>query len=107
MTNPRSQEATRHVVAYVHAGHGVSTANGDEQPIIIATRAAKEAKSTWGRTYKFPKETVFTATVYDVTGVKKWTYNADSYGGAGGVTNDDENVDVRHCNYICRYQIVL
>ena len=105
MTNPRSQKATRHVVAYVHAGHGVSTANGDDQPIIIATRAAKEAKSTWGRTYKFPEETIFTATVYDVTGVEKWTYNTDS----GQVTNDDENPinGTRHCNYICRYQIVL
>ena len=105
MTNPRSQKATKTVVAYVHAGHGVSTANGNEEPIIIATRAAKEAKSTWGRTYKFPKETVFTATVFDVTGVEKWTYNTDS----GQVTNDDENPinGTRHCNYICRYQIVL
>ena len=105
MTNPRSQKATKTVVAYVHAGHGVSTANGNEQPIIIATRAAKEAKSTWGRTYKFPKETVFTATVFDVTGVEKWTYNTDS----GQVTNDDEIPinGTRHCNFICRYQIVL
>ena len=105
MTNSKSkQKETRHVVAYVHAGHGVSTANGSEQPIIIATRAAKEAKSTWGRTYKFPKETIFTASVYDVTGVKKWTYNTDSC----TVINDDEEVvGPRHCNYICRYQIVL
>ena len=104
MTNLKSkQKATKTVVAIVHAGHGTSYASGTEQPIIIATRAAKEAKSTWGSVYKFPKETIFTANVYDITGVEKWTYNTDSC----QVTNDDENVDVRHCNYICRYQIVL
>tara|TARA_Y100000114_G_scaffold107826_1_gene101173 strand:+ start:162 stop:479 length:318 start_codon:yes stop_codon:yes gene_type:complete len=105
MTQTSIKKATKTVVAYVHAGHGVSTANGNEQPIIIATRAAKEAKRTWGRTYKFPKETIFTATVYDVTGVEKWTYNTDSC----QVTNDDEIPvnGTRHCNYICRYQIVL
>ena len=40
---------TKTVLAIVHAGHGTSYATGNEQPIIIATRAAKEAKRTWGR----------------------------------------------------------
>ena len=81
------KKATKLVVAIVHAGHGTSYASGTEQPIIIATRAAKEAKRTWGRTYKFPKETIFRASVYDVTGTEKWNYDADNRSGWRGQCN--------------------
>lgn len=101
MTNLKSkQKATKTVVAIVHAGHGTSYASGTEQPIIIATRAAKEAKSTWESVYKFPKETIFTANVYDITGVEKWNYDADSC----RLTDAEEKVN---CNFLSRYQIVL
>ena len=95
-----NKKATKTVVAIVHAGHGTSYASGTEQPIIIATRAAKEAKRTWGRIYKFPKETIFTASVYDITGVEKWNYDADSC----RLTDAEEKVN---CNFLSRYQIVL
>ena len=94
------KKATKLVVAIVHAGHGTSYASGTEQPIIIATRAAKEAKSTWGSVYKFPKETIFTANVYDITGVEKWYYDADSC----RLTDAEEKVN---CNFLSRFQIVL
>ena len=101
MTNSKSkQKTTKTVVAIVHAGHGTSYASGTEQPIIIATRAAKEAKSTWESVYKFPKETIFTANVYDITGVEKWNYDADSC----RLTDAEEKVN---CNFLSRYQIVL
>ena len=87
------------VVAIVHAGHGTSYASGTEQPIIIATRAAKEAKRTWGRIYKFPKETIFRASVYDVTGTEKWNYDADSCSMTDG--------NGERCNFIESFQIVL
>jgi hypothetical protein len=93
------KKATKLVVAIVHAGHGTSYASGTEQPIIIATRAAKEAKRTWGRIYKFPKETIFRASVYDVTGTEKWNYDADS------CSMTDENGT--RCNFVTSFQIVL
>ena len=95
---------TKTVLAIVHAGHGTSFATGNEQPIIIATRAAKEAKRTWGRLYKFPKETIFTATIYDIDGVEEWNYDAD----AQIVTNANPDYsNGKHCNYVDRYQVVL
>jgi len=95
----QEKKATKLVVAIVHAGHGTSYASGTEQPVIIATRAAKEAKRTWGRTYKFPKETIFRASVYDVTGTEKWNYDADSC----RMTNEKGFL----CNFIDSFQIVL
>ena len=70
MATTKSKSATKTVVAIVHAGHGVSYASGTEQEIIIATRACKEAKKTWSRMYKFPKETVLVAIVQPIIGGK-------------------------------------
>ena len=95
----KEKKATKTVVAIVHAGHGTSYASGSEQAIIIATRAAKEAKRTWGRIYKFPKETIFRASVYDVTGTEKWNYNADSC--------DMRDENGTRCNFVSCFDIVL
>ena len=57
-----------------------------------------------GSFIKFPKETIFTATIYDIDGVEKWNYDADSQ----IVTNANPDYsNGKHCNYVNRYQVVL
>ncbi len=89
----------KNVCAIVHAGHGVSYASGEEAEIIISTRACKEAKKTWGKIYKFPKETILTALVFDVSNAESWNWNDD----AGLMTDQDGN----QIPLLNRYQVVV
>ena len=94
-----SKKQEKNVTAIVHAGHGVSYASGTEAEIIIATRACKEAKKTWSRMYKFPKETILIALVFDVTNSEKWNWNDE----AGLMTDQDGN----RLPLLNRYQVVV
>jgi len=99
MTTTKSKSATKTVVAIVHAGHGVSYASGTEQEIIIATRACKEAKRTWSKMYKFPKETVLVAGIFDISNTERWNYNDDS-----GLMTDQDGKTLPVIN---SYQVVV
>ena len=99
MTTTESKTTTKTVVAIVHAGHGVSYASGTEKEIIIATRACKEAKKTWSRMYKFPKETVLVAGIFDISNTERWNYNDES----GLMTDQDGN----KLPMVNQYQVVV
>ena len=94
-----SKKQEKNVTAIVHAGHGVSYASGSEPEIVIATRACKEAKKTWSKIYKFKKETVLIALVFDVTNSESWNWNDD----AGLMTDQDGN----KLPLLNRYQVVV
>ena len=88
-------------VALIYVGHGGSTyCVGRDENVKIAKRAAKECKRVWKGQYKFPKDTVLTCHLYDITDViDLWGYDL-----SGNVYDDETK---KSCPYIEKIKVVV